>query len=436
MRLRKIAPMPPKTWPSRRWPSSPPTIERLERFLALTGFRPRIRAAARLARTSWPPCSTISLPTRRCCWPSRPRPGCDPAAVPGPGSGSPAPPSGCGTAEPWRQAGDAGAVAGASAATASPLAPARPRRPLPGLRLAAHASPMPNSTTWPSPISTATPSTPPIEKRDDPSLADKPVIVGGGKRGVVSTCCYIARIYGVRSAMPMFKALAACPRRGRDQAEHGEIRRGRAGRSARMMLRPDAAGQPVSIDEAFLDLSGTERLHGAPPGRDAGALRAARRAGARPHRLGRAVLQQVPGQDRLRPRQAARLRRDRPGRGASRSWRDRPVGIFPGVGKVTQERLAPRRLGHRRRHAARWTRPSSPRRYGEEGLRLCAPRPRRGRRAGRARARDQEHLRRDDLRRGHRRSRGARCRCCCGSAGEGRGRGCRQCGTRGTGRSR
>jgi DNA polymerase-4 len=50
-----------------------------------------------------------------------------------------------------------------------------------------------------------------VEKRDNPELADKPVIIGGGKRGVVSTCCYIARIHGVRSAMPMFKALDACP---------------------------------------------------------------------------------------------------------------------------------------------------------------------------------------------------------------------------------
>ncbi len=50
-----------------------------------------------------------------------------------------------------------------------------------------------------------------IEKRDDPSLAAKPVIIGGGRRGVVATACYVARMSGVRSAMPMFKALAACP---------------------------------------------------------------------------------------------------------------------------------------------------------------------------------------------------------------------------------
>jgi DNA polymerase IV len=50
-----------------------------------------------------------------------------------------------------------------------------------------------------------------VEKRDRPELRDQPVIVGGGKRGVVTTCCYIARLSGVRSAMPMFQARRLCP---------------------------------------------------------------------------------------------------------------------------------------------------------------------------------------------------------------------------------
>jgi DNA polymerase-4 len=103
-----------------------------------------------------------------------------------------------------------------------------------------------------------------IEKRDDPSLADKPVIVGGGHRGVVSTACYIARTFGVRSAMPMFEARRLCP--------HAHVIRpdmtkyARVGRQVRALmgdLTPQV--EPLSIDEAFLDLAGTERLHGMIP---------------------------------------------------------------------------------------------------------------------------------------------------------------------------
>ncbi len=103
-----------------------------------------------------------------------------------------------------------------------------------------------------------------VEKRDRPELRDRPVIVGGGVRGVVSTCCYIARQSGVHSAMPMFKALKACP--------------------DAVVLKPDFSKyvpeskrifgfvheltplvQTLSLDEAWIDLSGTERLNGGPP---------------------------------------------------------------------------------------------------------------------------------------------------------------------------
>lgn len=103
-----------------------------------------------------------------------------------------------------------------------------------------------------------------IEKRDDPSLEDRPVIIGGGKRGVVSTACYVARLYGVKSAMPMFKALKACPDavvlRPRMDVYAEEGRRIR-----KMMQDVTPVVEPLSIDEAFLDLTGTQRLHHAPP---------------------------------------------------------------------------------------------------------------------------------------------------------------------------
>ncbi len=102
-----------------------------------------------------------------------------------------------------------------------------------------------------------------VEKRDDPSLAARPVIVGGGTRGVVSACCYIARTRGVRSAMPMFKALKACPDAvvvRPDFAKYVEAAR----RIRAMMQRLTPLVEPMSIDEAVLDLSGTEALHRAP----------------------------------------------------------------------------------------------------------------------------------------------------------------------------
>ncbi len=100
-----------------------------------------------------------------------------------------------------------------------------------------------------------------VEKRDNPDIADKPVIIGGGKRGVVSAACYVARTFGVRSAMPMFKALDLCPSAvvvRPDMAKY--VRVGREVRQAMMSLTPLV--EPLSIDEAFLDLSGTERVHG------------------------------------------------------------------------------------------------------------------------------------------------------------------------------
>lgn len=103
-----------------------------------------------------------------------------------------------------------------------------------------------------------------IEKRDNPELQDKPVIVGGGQRGVVSTCCYIARIYGVRSAMPMFKALEACP--DAVVIKPNMEKYSRAGKDIRERMRAlTPLVEPLSIDEAFLDLTGTERLHRATP---------------------------------------------------------------------------------------------------------------------------------------------------------------------------
>jgi DNA polymerase-4 len=105
-----------------------------------------------------------------------------------------------------------------------------------------------------------------IEKRDRPDLADQPVIVGGGVRGVVTTCCYVARRYGVRSAMPMARALQLCPpaiviRPDMEKYQRESVR-------IRDLMRAAApAVEQVSIDEAYLDFGEARDERGEPAAR-------------------------------------------------------------------------------------------------------------------------------------------------------------------------
>ncbi|MCB8821016.1 DNA polymerase IV [Microvirga rosea] len=177
-----------------------------------------------------------------------------------------------------------------------------------------------------------------VEKRDDPSLADKPVIIGGGKRGVVSTACYVARTYGVRSAMPMFKALQACPHAVVIKPNIDKYRV--AGRAVRdMMFELTPLVEPVSIDEAFLDLSGTERLHHGSP-----ALTLARFAKRVENEIGITIsvglsynkfLAKI-ASDLAKPRGYSIIGRQE----AADFLADKPVSIIPGIGASAQNRLA------------------------------------------------------------------------------------------------
>lgn len=206
-----------------------------------------------------------------------------------------------------------------------------------------------------------------VEKRDNPALRDKPLIIGGGKRGVVSTACYIARTFGVRSAMPMFKALAACPDAvvmRPDMAKYARV-----GREVRaMMLELTPLVEPLSIDEAFLDLSGTQALHRASP-----ALTLARFAKRVEDEIGISVSVGLSyckflaklASDLDKPRGFAIIGRAE----AVEFLGALPVGRIWGVGAVAQERLA--RDGYRLisdLQAAEET--DLLRRYGAEGGRL------------------------------------------------------------------
>jgi DNA polymerase-4 len=206
-----------------------------------------------------------------------------------------------------------------------------------------------------------------IEKRDDPALAAEPVIVGGGKRGVVAAACYVARTFGVRSAMPMFEALRLCPQA--KVVRPNMQKYVAAGREVRrMMLALTPLVEPLSIDEAFLDLTGTERLHGMCP-----AKTLARFAADVEKQIGITVsiglscnkfLAKV-ASDIDKPRGFAVLSASE----APAFLAPKPVGFIFGVGKVSAQRLARDGL-NRIADLQQLSETELLRRYGEEGRRL------------------------------------------------------------------
>ena len=206
-----------------------------------------------------------------------------------------------------------------------------------------------------------------VEKRDNPDLSDKPVIIGGGKRGVVSTACYIARVRGVRSAMPMFQALKACPDavvvKPRMQAYVDASRQIKA-----MMKELTPVIEPLSLDEAFMDLTGTQRLHGVPP-----AVMLARLTKRMAEEVGvtgsiglshNKFLAKV-ASDLDKPRGFSVI-----GKAETESFlADKPIGLIWGVGRVGQEALA--KAGIRTfSDLRRWDRKDLGARFGSMGDRL------------------------------------------------------------------
>jgi DNA polymerase-4 len=207
-----------------------------------------------------------------------------------------------------------------------------------------------------------------VEKRDRPELRDLPVIVGGGARGVVSTCCYVARLYGVRSAMPMFKARSLCPQAviiKPDMAKYAAV-------SAEVRALMEALTplvQPLSIDEAVLDLSGTAALHGAAP-----AVTLNRFARRVERELGITVSIGL-ARNRLLAKLAAERGKPRGfsvlGGEAAALLAPEPVGLLPGVGPAQVKRLAALGLTRVGQLAALEDRDAR-RLLGEEGPSLAA----------------------------------------------------------------
>ncbi len=176
-----------------------------------------------------------------------------------------------------------------------------------------------------------------IEKRDDPSLKDKPLIVGGETRGVVSTACYIARRYGVRSAMPTFQARKLCPHAVFLKPRHSYY--SQVAREIRTMMEElTPLVEPLSLDEAYLDLSGTERIHHQSPAKTMAALAS---------RIEREIQITVSiglSGNKFLAKLASELDKPRGfaviGMAEAKSFlRDKKIGIMRGAGKVMQARL-------------------------------------------------------------------------------------------------
>jgi DNA polymerase-4 len=177
-----------------------------------------------------------------------------------------------------------------------------------------------------------------VEKRDDPSLRDLPVIIGGGKRGVVTTACYIARMSGAKSAMPMFKALKLCPDAVVIKPNFAKYKE----ESRRIHEKLDKLTpliQPLSLDEAWIDLTGTERLHGATPAQMLARLQAEIEGdigltvsvGLAPNKFLAKIASELD-----KPRGFSAI-------GAAEAQAflaDKPVNILPGVGPATVASLA------------------------------------------------------------------------------------------------
>lgn len=207
-----------------------------------------------------------------------------------------------------------------------------------------------------------------IEKRDNPQISDKPVIVGGGKRGVVSTACYIARRYGVRSAMPMFKARQLCPQAvviAPDMEKYARVSR----QVQEFFVEATPLVEPVSLDEAYLDLSGTDTVHRRSPAATLG-------------RIARRVEQELEitvsvglSYNKLLAKLASEMDKPRGfgviGRTEAAAFlAARPLRVLPGVGAVMAQRLEAdgfRSLGDLQAAAPA----DLARRYGAQGARIA-----------------------------------------------------------------